>query len=315
MGTIRSLVTGTEIILFGEHTVGRQKSLSKTLLNGPGVSRNHAIFWWDGESWYLKDTSTNGTYLNGTRIASNINNRLNLLDQISFGGKEMELWQFVKDDPPRTMLIPVTPGLQSIVVEKAAMLPSADNPELIIYLDDQSRWVCESESGVGYLVSGELVGTNTSTWEFVDCQPSVKTKTLDQGNILNPQDICFVFNVSQNEEHVSLSIKHSRGEIDLEERSHHYLLLILARKRLEDQKLNIGVDEQGWIDKDLLVGMLGMSEHHINVQTYRFRKQVTSTESEMAKLQKAIERRSGELRFGFANVKINGGCSTSQKRG
>ncbi len=95
---------------------------------------------------------------------------------------------------------------------------------------------------------------------------------------------------------------------DLVKRNHHYLMLLLARKRLEDRENGISEEEQGWMDKGQLCKMLGLSESHINILVYRFRKQVISLLPRSLNFPQAIERRNGEIRFAYKDIDISGGA-------
>jgi pSer/pThr/pTyr-binding forkhead associated (FHA) protein len=56
-----------------------------------GVSRRHARFVLENDSWFLEDLgSTNGTYLNGGRIAPNQKMPVKKGDKVRFGQIELE---------------------------------------------------------------------------------------------------------------------------------------------------------------------------------------------------------------------------------
>ena len=121
-------------------------------------------------------------------------------------------------------------------------------------------------------------------------------------------EIELTFNVSQNEEHVSLNLAISQRRFDLGQRNHHYLLLLLARKRMADNAKGIILSEQGWIYLEQLCQMLKLNENHINVQIYRIRKQMTSILPQSLFLPQIIERRTGQIRIVYDNAKVNGGA-------
>ena len=90
----------------------------------------------------------------------------------------------------------------------------------------------------------------------------------------------------------------------------HYLLLLLARKRMQDQADGILAAEQGWVDKQVLSKMLGQNENHINIQIYRLRKQLLNNLPKSLCLPQIIERRTREIRFSYNDVEIFGGTQT-----
>lgn len=292
------------ITLRANHTLGRDQHTNITALQHPAVSRNHAIISWDGEHWRLKDSSTNGTLINRTRIGYGTYQSLKEGVAIQFGNHPSETWEVLELSPPITCLIPLTPSLAMIPLHDVEILSLGDK-EIMVYLAEDGQWYCEVDSEVSVLRSGDTVGHHNSFWQFTDARPSEATAAMDQSP--PPDDIQFYFEANQNEEHVSLKLVVNNTHIDFGERNHHYLLLIMARQRLIDQEKGIDKLEQGWIKKDVFVQMLGMAEQHINIQIYRFRKQVANTLPDAATLHQIIERRPGELRFAYSNIKIKGG--------
>ena len=111
--------------------------------------------------------------------------------------------------------------------------------------------------------------------------------------------------MSKDEEHVSLDLTVNGESISLGERSHHYLLLILARHRLKDAALPQG--EQGWVYSEELSRLLRLSETHVNIQIYRIRKQVGTTFPPTFSASPVLERRPGQLRFGYNDIQVFGG--------
>lgn len=107
------------------------------------------------------------------------------------------------------------------------------------------------------------------------------------------------FQVSLNEEHAFLKIAlDNRTEVDLGERVHHYSLLTLARRRLDDARQGVDPSSQGWIEVDSLARMLGIDPSHLNIQLFRARCQIARALPPGTQLPGLIERRRGELRLG-----------------
>lgn len=300
--------TGVQVDLQPQHVFGRHPSAATSLTNSE-ASRTHAVAIWDGEVWLLKDTSSNGTYINGRFLARGAQQVLNVEDRIQFGSDQAEVW-FVKDtSPPDSLLIPVTLGLPTIKLSEITALPSEDDPQISIYRTLTGQWMCETASSVYELQTGDRVGTCDKQWRFVSSHAGVETEVIRNKVKRTPKQLVFKFDVSQNEEHVSLSVQVDGETVDLEMRNHHYLVLVLARKYLEDKTSGILESECGWIDKDLLCKMLGLNGNHINIQVYRFRKQFVDAYPMADHLPPSIERRTGEIRFSPNAVEINGGVN------
>ena len=308
MANIINLNTEEQVTLMLPHLFGRHPNSSHTLLFSPDTSRIHATIFWDGAMWVLQDSSSNGTYVNGKLIHRGSDQHLHLGDLINFASLSADTWRIVDLSPPNSLLIPVTPGLPTVVLKDLAVLPNEEQPENTLYISASGHWVCESESGVSVLKTGDLVGSQEQAWRFIEASATAETLQNDVLEFATVDQVSIQFMVSQNEEHVSMKLTMSEQEYDLGQRNHHYLLLILARKRLEDIAKGLRTSEQGWIDKELLSKMLGQNENHINIQIYRFRKQIVKLLSNSSSLPQAIERRTREIRFAYGNVEISGGA-------
>jgi hypothetical protein len=309
MATLQNIQTSQEIVCRVNHTLGRDRETNLTLLSCPSASRNHATIAWDGEGWQVKDISLNGTYINTIRMPKGQYQPIRLGDEIYFGSSNHTVWEISDLAPPITGLVPMDQGLAFIPLFDIAILP-IEQPEVIIYLSEQSQWVSEIFGKTRILVAGDVVGNSQQRWQFVEGRPSTATTGSDLSP--PPNDIKFYFSVSQNEEHVSLSLFVDNKNIDMGKRNNHYLLLLLARQRLKDSENGVRSSEQGWIDKNILINMTGIVEQHINIQLHRFRKRVSSITPHSTTLHQIIERRPGELRFAYKDIVIEGGCSMAQ---
>ncbi len=250
--------------------------------------------------------SINGTYLNGTKISDSQSSLLAKDDKLHFGSMQSDTWCIMEIEAPTATLIPVTPSLSEIILIDMVALPSEESPQVTLYQSGEGAWMCLSENGTTRLVSGDLVGTQDMVWRFIDAAPTVITSTDESVAIIESSDVDVHFTVSQNEEHVSLTLFLNQINVDLGERTHHYLLLMLARQRLKDKQNGIIDTEQGWIDKDLFSKNLGLEESHINILIYRFRKQCIKSLPHSITMNQIIERRSGELRINCGVITIDG---------
>lgn len=305
MAVLVNTHTKDNISLLAHHTLGRGIGCSTVLKEAPEISRVHAEIFWSGEFWHLKDCSTNGTIINNVRVSPEVNARLKEGDVINFGGNSKHNWRLLDVTEPKTMLIAITPGLKDVEVKDIMALPSESLPEVTVYMSN-GLWICETQFGSSVLKSGDIVGGQDSQWRFIEAKSNMQTKALDKEKFTFVRNIESIFNVSQNEEHVSLYFRLNDLQIDLGQRSHHYLLLLLARKRIKDKEAELADSEQGWLDKGLLSKMAGLEESHINIQIYRFRKQLMKALPNYLELPKVIEKRSGEIRIACNSIDING---------
>jgi hypothetical protein len=111
--------------------------------------------------------------------------------------------------------------------------------------------------------------------------------------------------ISQNEEHTSLSIQGaSKQPINLGERVHHYVLLLLARRKLEDAGRGLEPDSCGWIGRDVLAKMLGVEGAYVNILIHRGHMQFDLAVKGSHSWPALIERRRGEVRLGSCRYRI-----------
>ena len=123
----------------------------------------------------------------------------------------------------------------------------------------------------------------------------------------------FVFDLSLDEESTQLCLQHDQQKIDLGVRSHHYLLLQLARHRAEDIERDLDSHSQGWVYASQLAAELGMDNTHMNIHIFRARKQLADALPHAQMQTCLLERRGGKLRFGCDKFKIyKGGNVISQ---
>lgn len=309
MAILINIETQENLLLRNPHVFGRSPVSSNTLLNCPRASRIHGSIHWNGSYWLLQDSSTNGSFINNTRMTKNTMKRLKRGDVLNFGDLESEGWRLIDDSEPKSMLIPLTKKLLSIELNKLLVLPDENTPEVTLYLSPERRWLCESKTGTTQLNPGDNIQTSNGNWYFVGNYPADDTCFINHFRQEEPLVVSAEFKVSQNEEHVCVFLTIDDKTIDLGIKSHHYLVLILARKWLEDNTDKVQDDEKGWFDKDLLCKELIVTEQYMNIQIYRFRQQVARLMSDAMVLPQPIERRLGELRITFDDVNIVGGNS------
>ena len=310
MASLLNIQTNDRINIRANHTFGRNTDSNITILNNPDASRNHATVVWNGEMWQIKDSSSNGTFVNNKRLVTGVYQSLSESSIIQFGNLSNETWRVIDLAPPVTCLMPLDDSLPVIILHDVEVLP-VDGPEILLYLSENDTWICESSDEPAVLKSGDKVGRNGMYWQFVDAHPCAETATMDASP--PPSNIEFKFTANQNEEHVSLKLVVDNNEIDLGERNHHYLLLLLARQRLKDEQNGLMSSEQGWIKKDILIKMVGLIEQHINIHIHRFRRQVASALPGSTMLHQIVERRPGEIRIAYTKMSIKGGFNIENK--
>jgi hypothetical protein len=306
MATLTFKPTADTLHLFAQHIFGRHPT-ANTVLTNAKASRIHATISWDGENWLLKDSSTNGTFINGKRLQRDAEQTIKVGQTLCFADPAGSAWRVTDVTPPKCLLVPQTTDGQLIVLEDMLILPDESSPEITLYRSTEGRWVCETDSNVSILSNRDKVGTKSQIWQFVEPLGCEETQQEFMDTPVSTAQIELFIDVSQDEEHVRVKISALQQHIDLEERNHHYLLLLLARKLLEDQASGLPKSEQGWIEREQLANMQGLCEVYFNIQLSRLRKQVDKSQPPGLLLPPLIEKRRGQIRLLYPNIHITGG--------
>ncbi len=181
--------------------------------------------------------------------------------------------------------------------------------ETSVFLAEDGYWYSKSAQKSVLLKDGDLVCAAKRKW----CLCCAKQTYIEQPAATAEPDCSekttLIFKVSLDEEHVFSLIETDQQVINLKERVHHYLLVTLARIKLEDHRRGYDASSCGWVCMDDLCKMMGTDASHINIQIYRARKQIAECLYKEEDLPMLIERRSGCLRFGDWSFKIIRGSS------
>ncbi|CCQ11846.1 hypothetical protein PALB_27470 [Pseudoalteromonas luteoviolacea B = ATCC 29581] len=292
------------------HVFGRLTESVHTQIAKPEISKIHAVIEYQNDHWWIRDLSSNGTWLNHRHLDKHKTVKLKKGDIISFAGPKATEFEVADTGMPRDHLIPLRleDNHAAIPLTHYNLLPSEHLPEYsLVFQAQRNQWQLESVYDVlpnpNELKDGDIIHMQGSPWRLQTSANYAATVPISS-SVESIQDLSLCFNVSQDEETTRLSVQCPDQVIDLKVRSHHYLSLILARKRIADIQQHINQDSQGWLYTDELTHQLGIDEYHANIQIHRFRKQVSDNLTHLADLDRLIERRPGMLRLGCANISI-----------
>lgn len=115
---------------------------------------------------------------------------------------------------------------------------------------------------------------------------------------LDPPLISLHFHVTRDEECASLTAAYDGRRVEFGQRSHHYGLLMLARRRVADAQLGLPEESSGWILRRELGSMLKVNTVHLNVLVFRARQQWQTALPDWGERVEVLERRRGALRLG-----------------
>jgi predicted component of type VI protein secretion system len=93
------------------------------LLDGPDLSREHLVITAEGTNLFLTDLSSNGTWLNGTRLKRSVKTRISVDDLIEIPGYALNL-KFA-DQPEKVAAAPVPPPPPPAAVPEPVAPPPA----------------------------------------------------------------------------------------------------------------------------------------------------------------------------------------------
>lgn len=295
---------GEHVLLRAHHGVGRAAG-SHLLLSEAQVSSLHAVIRWTGKHWEVRDLgSRNGTWVDGRRLGSGESSPIGVGTTLAFGAPARR-WVLGDDLPPRTVAIPADGGLPVDPEGQILALPSADHPVVTVY-PTATGWVVDHDGRVEPVEDGAVLTVEGRSWQL--SIPVAAVGTVEAGDA--PVDLSRValsFTVSRDEEHVECVGTAGARSFDLGTRSHHYLLLTLARARLADRARGVPPAEEGWLYQDDVLKGLATTFNTLQVHVFRARRQL----GEVGVINAAdiVQRRtdSGQIRIGVAELSVRVG--------
>ena len=297
MGTLFDPRTGERVVLRAEHVFGRNALRADTAIDDPGISLMHAVARWRNGRWVLSDHSRNGTFVDGRMLVPGEPFPLAVGAEVRLGLGESAAWQVQDVDEPVDALVPADSRQAVVALAPHNLLPSSEAPELCIYQTRPGLWILEQNGETRALKDGDRLQVGSAgEHRFVAAAPMDDTQVAEI--VRDAEAPWLVMRLSLDEEHASLEVKDGAARTDLGERSHHYCLATLARRRMADQERGIEPGAQGWLGSGELARMLGMETTHVNIQIFRAREQLMTALPGLAALSRLIERRRGELRMG-----------------
>ena len=298
MATLRNVKNNQVRAVPARMLVGRTPACS-LLIDDRHVSGEHASLIWTGKHWEIRDLgSRNGTFVDGDRLEPGSPVRLKRGAKVAFGHED-DPWELVDSGPPSALAEAMGTDELRTASEGILVLPSEESPEVVIYGDQTGKWVVEENDETKRTVHDqEIFVAGGRSWRIRLPASQEGTAAVDTGPSID--NVSLRFAVSMNEEHVEITVIHRGKEIVLEPREHSYTLLTLARARMEERDLP--ESEQGWVDRDMLLKMLGLDANALNVAIYRARGQLSSVGVTGAA--NVVEVRRGQRRIGLDPARL-----------
>jgi hypothetical protein len=273
-------------VLESETRIGRGADC-QLRLDESHVSTQHASIRWMGQGWQIRDLgSRNGTTLDGAVLSPRVAYALREGSVIGFGSPRQS-WRLVDSSGPLPMVIAEPGENERAIVSDDGLIaiPEPDNPLLTIYRSHGGQWLGERGNEVEPFENGRLFLLDGVSYRFANPEEVTGTVGLDPAMPLpvSPHSSAHVirqtpleFLVSHDEEHVDLVIGAGERARQVRARAHFYLLLILARCRIEDTRNGLPDSACGWRYGDELCTRLRIPSEQLNVQIFRIRREFSS---------------------------------------
>lgn len=291
--------------LHSRHLVGRSRRM-QTRIDRPEVSAEHAVIAWTATGWVVRDLgSRNGTWVRGKLLDPGVEAPLVAGDDIAFGC-EAATYRLASAEAP----LPFAWREDQLVLGESGFLalPSDDDPRILVQHDeDEEGWVLLQDDTRTRVRDGQTVRLDGQEWTLALPEGLLPTVSTDPSAVAAPSSLSgirFDLRCSADEEYVEIHVDLPERTVPLPPRAHHYLILVLARARLEDEARGVTTAERGWVYKDEFVRMLRWSGNRINLGIHRMRREL-----EVLGIEDAVglvERRptTGQLRLGLPSVSI-----------
>lgn len=302
MAVLREVHGGGLCVLDSEQLIGRSPQCGLHL-NRSYVSSQHACVRWTGDAWELKDLgSRNGTFVDRRPVEPGRAERLARGNVLAFGGA-CELWELVDDSPPGVTVLSCDGELVLRPEAEVLAIPESDHPIATLFRAPQGVWRLEEADGsTRDLEPGALFEVGGRRYRFCSPTPVFATSAPETPELDELLEL--EFRVAPDEEHVELQAVRGHTVVRLGARAHNYLLLLLARARLNDARTGLPESSCGWIYQDELLRGLQATPAQLNIDVFRIRKHFAR--AGLGSSVSIIERRSTtrQLRIGVARLTV-----------
>lgn len=303
MGILRAESTGDELVLEASFLVGRSSHCSLQLPDAH-VSTEHASLRWNGEHWLLRDLgSTNSTFVDGQPLQPSQSVALRAGQRLAFGDSACS-FVLVDDSAPETLAQPLAGGPTLQAEGGILALPSKERPLLTIYRNGNGEWVMDNGRAIDFVQHRDVVEADGAPYRLFLAQAIAETSPVRPLLYRNVASVSLEFRVSRDEEHIELYARIGAELHDCGARNHNYLLLYLARRRLEDTAAMEPPSACGWVFQEELCQALRVDPERLNVDVYRVRRQLAALK--LLDPAEIIQRRprTKQLRLGTPSCKI-----------
>jgi hypothetical protein len=242
--------------------------------------------------------STNGTWVNEQQVLPGREVVLTLGDKVLFADAE---WTVAEVAEPVPAALLIGGSRECRIREGVIAIPDDTTSIASIFRAADGGWTLEVGDDVRPVRSGETFRIADQAWTF--WSPSEWKSTSRRRRIRLVRDSTLLFEVSQDEERVVLTVESQRERIAMGQLSSYYLLLTLARMRQASSR-EPPPEDSGWVHRDDLARMLRCGEQQLNVWVHRIRSKFSL--KGFLDYANIVERRdrTGQMRLGVAQAVI-----------
>lgn len=268
MGILRELETNRRVHLPPRLLVGRSGQADLRLI-GTWVSSEHASIWWDGHVWRVRDLdSRNGTLLEGQRVMRREGEPLVQGHTLAFGQLE-EAWMVDDDAAPVAMAVDRAGEAVRLASDGVLTLPDEGDPQVTVYAADEQWWLRRDEGPPEAVSDRHIEPLDGRVW--ILRLPEATPRTDEARDAPRAGDLCLRLGVGRDQETITALLTHRGARIGLDPRSHHEVLVWLARQQVDDAALP--EPERGWVEPEVLMDCTGLKRNVLNVYVQRLRQQ------------------------------------------
>ncbi len=223
---------------------------------------------WASSEWLLRDLgSTNGTWVNGELIAKGRDCVVGEGTQIAFGSQRLA-WHLADAHPPEPMVVPVGGGDPVLHSRRGDRYPFYTKGKCQHF--SRFGWCLDARSGRPSDADSARQRLRRARGRLALLLPHTMASTVPLQSVRLLEGSGLQFEVSSDEESVTLTIDTGRELVHLGESNTFYLLLTLARLRLQEQDQRPPA-EVGWVHREQLIRMLRCDPQLLNVWVCRIR--------------------------------------------
>ena len=305
MALLKNLITNQIVQLHQRHLFGSAHQWVNTLLTHKHIAPIHAAIYYEKDVWSLEKLTTSSHHRikhNGQSVSKDTQIQLELGSTIDFA-RDKQQWRLINIDSPKYFLHSMHTNELYIELQQSLQLPKKGKTIVTLRKTDENQWQCQKGLLSFMLQEGSVLTFEDEIWRFTSALPTGFKNDADLS--LTTQSPLFWIYVSKDEEHVKILLDYNAQRFDLGERVHHYLLLLLARKRQADTLNGYDSHTQGWVDLEDITKQLHIEPNVLNMQITRLRRQFNQFITHVPPLKHdIIERRPRQLRFAFTHFKI-----------